>query len=111
MAKGAINGEGIQVGRQFAEITAISAYSFAVSCALLFIMKYIPGLHLRISDEAEAKGLDMDQFFDEQIGDWGLFHQSRGISMQPETFLGQAPAHGSSSSDIEAQDKASREKA
>lgn len=110
MAKGAINGEGIQVGRQFAEITAISAYSFLVSCALLLIMKYIPGLHLRISDEAEANGLDLDQFFDEQIGDWGLFHESRGISMQPETVIGRAPINASSSSDIVAQDKAAREK-
>ncbi|KAK8061738.1 Ammonium transporter 1 [Apiospora phragmitis] len=114
LAKGAINGEGIQVGRQFAEITAISAYSFLVSCALLLIMKYIPGLHLRISEEAEDNGLDLDHFFDEQIGDWTLFHpSSRGINrhMQPETVLGRSPAHASSSSDIVAQDKASREKA
>ncbi|KAK8104593.1 uncharacterized protein PG998_011626 [Apiospora kogelbergensis] len=110
MAKGAINGEEIQVGRQFAEITAISAYSFLVSCALLLIMKYIPGLHLRISDEAEANGLDLDQFFDEQIGDWRLFHESRGISIQPETVIGRAPINASSSSDTVAQDKATREK-
>ncbi|KAK7914164.1 hypothetical protein PG985_011867 [Apiospora marii] len=110
LAKGAINGEGIQVGRQFAEITAISAYSFAVSCALLFIMKYIPGLHLRISEEAEHSGLDLDQFFDEQIGDWGLSHATRGISMQPETVLGRAPARAGSSSDNVSQDKTSKEK-
>lgn len=34
------------------------------------IMKYIPGLHLRVSDEAEERGLDLDVFLDEQIGDW-----------------------------------------
>ncbi|RDW92233.1 ammonium transporter-3 [Coleophoma crateriformis] len=72
---GGIDGNGIQVGKQFAEITAISAYSFVVSCALLYLMKWIPGLHLRVSEEAEAKGLDFDQFFDEQIGDWGMFHE------------------------------------
>lgn len=70
---GGINGNGIQVGKQFAEITAISAYSFVVSCILLFALKYIPYMHLRVSAEAEEKGLDFDQFFDEQIGEWELY--------------------------------------
>jgi Amt family ammonium transporter len=71
-APGGIDGNGIQVGKQFAEITAISAYSFLMSCALLYILKYIPGMHLRVTEEAEMMGLDIDQFFDEQIGDWGM---------------------------------------
>lgn len=70
---GGIDGNGLQVGKQFAEITAISAYSFTVSCILLYGLKYIPGMHLRVSEEAEIQGLDYDQFFDEQIGDWELF--------------------------------------
>lgn len=32
-------------------------------------------MHLRITEEAEMHGLDMDQFFDEQIGDWGMFEE------------------------------------
>ncbi|ORY59171.1 ammonium transporter AmtB-like domain-containing protein [Pseudomassariella vexata] len=98
VASGAIDGEGIQVGKQFAEITAISAYSFLVSCALLMIMKYIPGLHLRISDEAEEQGLDFDHFFDEAIGDWSLTH-----ALQPkpthhhETIVGESVVTSSSS--------------
>ena len=72
-ASGGVDGNGIQVGKQFAEITAISSYSFVVTCALLLIMKYIPGLHLRVSEEAEHRGLDYDQFMDEQIGDWNMF--------------------------------------
>jgi Ammonium Transporter Family len=71
-APGGINGNGKQVGKQFAEITAISAYSFIVSCLLLPILKYIPGMHLRVTEEAEMMGLDVDQFFDEQIGDWDI---------------------------------------
>jgi len=74
-APGGIDGNGIQVGKQFAEITAISAYSFLMSCALLYILKYIPGMHLRVTEEAEMMGLDTDQFFDEQIGDWGMFEE------------------------------------
>jgi Amt family ammonium transporter len=70
-----LDGVGIQVGKQFAEITAISAYSFLVSCALLYILKFIPGMHLRIAEEAERDGIDMDQFFEEQIGDWGVFDE------------------------------------
>nr|POE51786.1 ammonium transporter 1 [Quercus suber] len=77
---GGINGNGIQVGKQFAEITSISAYSFVVSCALLLILKYTPGMHLRISEEAEMRGLDLDQFFDEQIGDWGVFEPAENMA-------------------------------
>jgi Amt family ammonium transporter len=72
---GAMDGVGVQVGRQLAEITAIASYSFVVSCALLFILKYIPGMHLRVSSEAEMLGLDADQFYEEQIGDWSLMEQ------------------------------------
>jgi Amt family ammonium transporter len=32
-------------------------------------------MHLRIAEEAELNGLDIDQFFEEQIGDWGMFDE------------------------------------
>jgi Amt family ammonium transporter len=72
---GALDGVGVQVGRQVAEICAISAYSFTVTCILLYALKYIPFMHLRVSEEAEMIGLDMDQFFEEQIGDWSAYEQ------------------------------------
>lgn len=84
IASGGIDGKGMQVGKQFAEITAISAYSFVVSCALLYILKNIPGIHLRISEEAERNGLDQDHFFDEQIGDWGVFDEMDRRRMELE---------------------------
>jgi Amt family ammonium transporter len=83
-APGGIDGNGIQVGKQFAEITAISAYSFIVSCALLYILKYIPGMHLRVTEEVEMNDLDLDQFFDEQIGDWGMFDELNRRKMEME---------------------------
>lgn len=87
VAHGGIDGNGIQIGKQFAEITAISAYSFLVSYAMLMIMKYIPGLHLRVSDETEERGLDLDQFFDEQIGDWSYLGAAE--KLRNTTILGQ----------------------
>lgn len=82
LAPGGWNGNGIQVGKQFAEITAISSYSFVVTCALLFILKYVPGMHLRVSEDAEMRGLDLDQFFDEQIGEseWSVFGREGEIT-------------------------------
>lgn len=74
---GGIDGNGAQIGRQFAEIGAISAYSFVVTGVLLFILNFVPGMRLRISEEAEPNGLDFDQLFDEQIGDWSLPEDSR----------------------------------
>lgn len=61
-------------------------------------MKYIPGLHLRISDEAEERGLDLDQFFEEEIGDWGLVHELER-QRYSQAITGHAPGHASSSSE------------
>ncbi|KAI9821795.1 MAG: hypothetical protein M1827_002376 [Pycnora praestabilis] len=70
---------GIQVDKQLAEITAISAYSSVVSCFLLYGLKYIPGMHPRVSEEAEMVGPDIDQFFDKHIGDWTMFEAKHGV--------------------------------
>ena len=80
-AGGGIDGNGVQVAKQLAEIAAISSYSFIVSAVLLLILKFIPGMHLRVSEEGEMMGLDLDQFCDEQIGDWGFFDemQKQGV--------------------------------
>ncbi|KKK13030.1 hypothetical protein P175DRAFT_0472584 [Aspergillus ochraceoroseus IBT 24754] len=72
LAPGAIDGNGVQVGKQLAEICAISAYSFVMTCILLLILKYIPGLGLRVDEESEILGLDRSFFVDEQIGDWSM---------------------------------------
>lgn len=99
---GGIDGNGLQVSLQFAEITAISAYSFVVSCLLLLIMKYIPGLHLGVSDEAEEMGLDLDQFFDEQIGDWNIYNEieRKRYEDAAEAILGHRDHGERSSSDV-----------
>jgi Amt family ammonium transporter len=61
LTAGAITGEGKAVYKQIAYIVAVTAYSFAVSALLAFIIDKIPGLKLRASEEAELLGMDDDQ--------------------------------------------------
>jgi len=42
---------------QVAYIAAGLAYSFVVSLLLAYLVNIIPGLHLRVSDEAELRGM------------------------------------------------------
>jgi Amt family ammonium transporter len=46
---------------QFAYILACCAYAFVMSSIIAFIINFIPGLHLRASEEAELLGMDDDQ--------------------------------------------------
>ena len=80
-APGAIDGNGVQVGHQLAEICAISAWSFSASCLILLALKYTPGLHLRVQDEVEMVGMDLDQFCDETLGEWSSW-ESDGVHGQ-----------------------------
>ena len=73
LASGAIDGNGVQVGKQLAEICAIAAWSFTLSVIMLYGLKFVPGLHLRVHDDIEEIGMDADQFNDETVGEWALF--------------------------------------
>lgn len=77
----------MQIGHQLAEICAIAAYSFVMSCIILLILKYIPGLHLRVTTEQELLGYDLDQFFDEQIGDYSLYDEMLKERVQGATHV------------------------
>ncbi len=46
---------------QIAYIVACTGYAFVMSAILALIINYIPGLHLRASEEAELLGMDDDQ--------------------------------------------------
>jgi Amt family ammonium transporter len=41
-------------------------------------------MHLRVTEEVEMNGLDLDQFFDESIGDWGLFDELNRRKLEME---------------------------
>ena len=46
---------------QLAYVVACTGYAFVMSAILAYIVNYIPGLHLRASEEAELLGMDDDQ--------------------------------------------------
>ncbi|KAG8695143.1 hypothetical protein FRC08_008008 [Ceratobasidium sp. 394] len=48
----------VQLGYQLADSVACFAYSFAMTTLILWIFHYIPGLHLRTTQEAEMIGVD-----------------------------------------------------
>ena len=63
---GIINGGWInrnfrQMYVQVAYIVAATGYAFVMSTIIAYAINYIPGLHLRASEEAELLGLDDDQ--------------------------------------------------
>jgi ammonium transporter, Amt family len=61
------------------------SYSFSGSCLILFIINFIPGLHLRASEEAEIMGMD-----DAEVGEFAYDYVElsrdvvHGIEEEPE---------------------------
>jgi len=55
---GWVNHHWVQLGYQLADSVACIAYSFVVTCIILFVMNLIPGLTLRAPIEAEIAGID-----------------------------------------------------
>ncbi|CAH0015947.1 unnamed protein product [Clonostachys rhizophaga] len=53
-----------QMGYQLAAALTCAAWSFAISCLLLFVINKIPGCHIRESEEDELQGLDRKYFSD-----------------------------------------------
>jgi len=102
VANGAIDGNGVQVGKQLAEICAIASWSFVCSSIILLAMKYIPGLHLRVDSDIEIMGYDVDQFEDELIGEWSLFETSQ---LLPENVTHGLPINRNSISSVRTSEK------
>jgi len=55
---GWLNHNWIQLAHQLADCVTGFSYSFGMTCIILFVMNLIPGLSLRVSDEAEIQGID-----------------------------------------------------
>lgn len=107
---------------QVAYIVAACAYAFTVSLLLAYGINYIPGLHLRASEEAELIGMDDDQLGEfaydyvevrrdylawtpssgeprrEGEGDMPM-HERHGITQQKDLLMGRDPNGEGSSQD------------
>lgn len=55
---GFVNHHYVQLAIQLADGVTGGVYSFVVSCAILFVISYIPSMHLRASDADEVLGMD-----------------------------------------------------
>ncbi|KAH8652042.1 ammonium transporter AmtB-like domain-containing protein [Xylariales sp. PMI_506] len=62
---GWVNHNWVQLGYQIADSVSGFSYSFVLTCVILFIMNFIPGLSLRVAPEEEELGLD-----DGQLGEF-----------------------------------------
>ncbi|KAK4949890.1 ammonium transporter Amt1 [Elasticomyces elasticus] len=58
IAGGWINHHYIQLAYQLCDGVTGMAYSFVLSCLILFLINFIPGLHLRASEQEEMMGMD-----------------------------------------------------
>ncbi|KAK1981908.1 ammonium transporter [Colletotrichum cereale] len=63
------NGNFRQLGLQLAGATTCAAWSFFVSCILLFAINKIPGMHIRATEEDELRGLDF-AYIEDAISDY-----------------------------------------
>ncbi|KAJ1333856.1 ammonium transporter [Microdochium nivale] len=61
-------GNWAQMGYQLAAALTCAAWSFCVSCLLLFVIGRVPGLHLRATEEEELRGLDFKYLSDAGFG-------------------------------------------
>lgn len=62
---GWVNHHWIQLAYQLADSASGGLYSFCGTCLILFVMNLIPGLSLRVTEEAEILGID-----DAEIGEF-----------------------------------------
>jgi ammonium transporter, Amt family len=65
IAGGWIENNYVQLGYQLAGSVAGFAWSFTLTCIILFLMNLVPGLSLRVKPEDEDLGLD-----DAQLGEF-----------------------------------------
>jgi ammonium transporter, Amt family len=67
IAGGWLNRHWIQLAHQLADSAAGLVYSFCGSCLILLALNFIPGMHLRVSEEDEVMGID-----DTEIGEFAV---------------------------------------
>ena len=91
---GWLNQNYIQLGYQLADSTAGFAYSFVMTCLILFLLNLVPGLSLRVSAEEEEVGID-----DVQLGEFAydyveLQRHTSDVLGTPELIAAGTPPNG-----------------
>ena len=103
---------------QLAYVVAATGYAFVMSAIIAYLINFIPGLHLRASEEAELLGMDDDQLgefaydYVEVRRDYLAWtpaktephgaepdiapHQRHGIGAHGDMLMGKEPSEGSS---------------
>ncbi|KAF2459520.1 ammonium transporter AmtB-like domain-containing protein [Lineolata rhizophorae] len=85
-----------QMGYQLAAAVTCAAWSFFISCLLLFVIGKIPGMHLRASEEDELNGLDFKYLNDVEEQILSLDLSSYGV-MTPASRMQHPQAQSESS--------------
>ncbi|KAK5074057.1 hypothetical protein LTS08_008007 [Lithohypha guttulata] len=70
-----------QMGYQLAAASYCASWSFVVSCILLFVINKIPGMHLRVKEEDEIRGLDFKYLNDAEEWLAGNVTAHEGVPM------------------------------
>lgn len=85
---------------QLAYVLAATGYAFVMSAILALIINYIPGLHLRASEEAELLGMDDDQLgefaydYVEVRRDYLAWTPAKGDPLDNEAQISRSQRHG-----------------
>ena len=75
----------VQLGYQLADICSMVLWSFCITYAICFVVNYIPGLHLRVTQEEEEAGMDLLEIheiggkYDEEPSPSTIFGHSSAI--------------------------------
>jgi len=93
IAGGWLNQNYVQLGYQLADSVAGFSYSFGMTCIILFIMNFIPGLSLRVTADEEDLGLD-----DGQLGEFAYDYVE--LARNPTDAVVHSGVPGSSSGSI-----------
>lgn len=97
---GGLIGSWKQLYIQLAYVLACSGYAFVMSAIIAYGINFIPGLHLRASEEAELLGMDDDQLgefaydYVEVRRDYLAWTPSRGDQHPGEDGIPQKERHG-----------------
>ncbi|EXJ77356.1 hypothetical protein A1O3_09582 [Capronia epimyces CBS 606.96] len=91
---GWLNHHYIQLAYQLCDGVTGMAYSFVLSCVILFVINFIPGLHLRASEQEEIMGMD-----ETEIGEFAYDYVElsrdvvNGVDDSTSTPLRSSPIH------------------